>query len=81
MLADQDQEGRLEGLFRVGQVAENVLANAQHHRSMAQHEHFKGGLRRRVTLAGKPIEELPVGKTTSGPGFEQRLDVAVRRDR
>ena len=60
-LPRQDQERRLEGVFGVLPVAEDVLADAQDHRPVAGHQRLEG---RRIAGGEKP-KTVPSGNCLS----------------
>ena len=57
-LADEHQERRLEGIFRIGPVQQNTLANAENHRSMAADEQLECPI---VAVGDESLEQLGVG--------------------
>ena len=71
-LLDQDEEGRLKGVFDVVRVDQQTPANPQDHRPMALDQGSKrllGG----VTRSGrKPLQELPVGQLAGRSDCQQR---------
>jgi hypothetical protein len=43
-LANEDEEGGLEGVFRVGGAGQDAAADAPHHRAVAHQQRLEGGL-------------------------------------
>src|SRR5262249_29761147 len=56
-LAGEDEEGGLEGFFRVMRVLQNTPADAKHQPLVTPDQQFKG---RRVALAGEALQEFRV---------------------
>src|SRR5262249_45751598 len=58
-LADEDEEGGLEGVFGIVVVAEDTAAHAPHHRSMPMHQGCKSRL---VTAADVVRQQFLIGQ-------------------
>src|SRR5262249_14625625 len=56
----QDQECRLEGILGGVWVAEDLMADPQHHRAMPTHQRLEGDLPERVAAGREPGQELAV---------------------
>jgi hypothetical protein len=72
-LLDEDQEGRLKRVFRVGRVAQDTPTDPQNHRSMPRHQHLEGGT---VARPQEPVEQLVVRKPRDRPLDEEPIEVA-----
>ena len=72
-LAGQDEEGGLEGVLRVVEVAQYAPADAQHHRRVPPHQRREGRL---VTVTGEAIQQERVGQVVRGPAAADGADVA-----
>jgi hypothetical protein len=60
-LAGQDEEDGLEGVLGMLRVAQDLAADAQHHRTVPAHQRRERGLAGRVAPAGGvPLQELAV---------------------
>ena|GEM_PF-6825245 len=56
-LPDKDQEGRLECVLGIRLVPQDTFADAEHHGSVAVHEHFERGL---VAAGDKSIQQFAI---------------------
>src|SRR5262249_42342100 len=63
-LADEDQEGGLEGVLGVVVIAEDPAAHGPDHRAMPAHQ---GGQRRLVPAAEVVLQQLPIGQARPTP--------------
>ncbi len=80
-LARQDEEDGLEGVLGVVSVAQELPANAQHHRAMAGYERGEGGLADGIAAGDESIEELAVGQPGDRAAIEQRAELPDHRRR
>ena len=74
-LADQDQEGCLEGIFGGSVVPDHGLARTKDHRPVPLDQRREGGL---ITPVEKPLEELAIGESRDRPLDEQAIDLTYR---
>ena len=74
-LADQDQEGGLEGVLGVVRVAEDAPADAQDHRPVPLDQGREGQLGRLAAPGREPLEELAVGQSRRRSGRQQRAEL------
>ena len=58
-LADEDEEGGLEGVLGVVVVAEDAAADAPDHRAVPPHQGFQG---RWLSAADEALQQLPIGQ-------------------
>ena len=71
----QDQKHGLEGVLGMLHVAQELAADAQHHRPVPAHQGGEGGLAGRLAPAGgEPLQELPVGEPGHRAALEERLE-------
>ncbi len=66
-LADQYEEGALEGVLGVGRVTQDAAAHAEHHRAVPSHQGNEGRL---VPPGEELAQELPVGLVRAALGAE-----------
>ncbi len=74
-LADQDQEGRLEGIMGIVRLVQNQLTDAKHHGAVSLDngcERQLGGL---PGAAREPLHQLGISKPSECPDFEQCMEV------
>jgi hypothetical protein len=76
--ANQDQEGRLEGVLGVVVVARGRPAGAQHHRAVPAHQHFEGTFRLTPTRDELP-QQMAVGQSGEGLTAECAPEVPEER--
>ena len=62
-LAGQHEEDGLEGVLGVVVVAQELSADAQHHRPVPRHERGERRIPGRVAAGGEPLHQLPVGQS------------------
>ena len=58
-LADEDKEGGLEGVLGVGGIAQDTLADAQHHAAVSLQQRRK---RRLISIQREALQQLPVAE-------------------
>ncbi len=66
-LADQDEEGRLKGIFRLVLIANDGQADAPDHRLVPLDKRRKGQLGHLVRIGRESFQELAVGQVSDGP--------------
>ena len=66
-LADQDEEGGLEGIFRLMLVAYDGQADAPDHRLVPLDQRREGQLGHLVRIGRESFQELAVGQVPDGP--------------
>ena len=83
-LADEDEEGGLEGVLGVMGVAQDATADAQHHRPMPAHECLERIL---ILPANESFQQLAVGAPVrvcpveDGPkALDESAQLAFRHD-
>jgi hypothetical protein len=69
------EEGCLEGVLGEVVIAEELSADAQHHRTVPCHERGEGGLGSVIAAAVEPLEELAVGEPRERPAIEERTEL------
>ena len=74
-LANEDKEGRLEGIVRIVFVAEDVLTGTQDHRPMPLHQGVERTLRRWAVARLEALEQLPVGQFRESSAVKQGSEV------
>ena len=57
-------------------VAEELPADAQHHRPVARHQRGEGGLAGVIAAGREPLEELAVGEPGDRAALEERPETA-----
>ena len=71
--AGQHEEDGLEGVLGMMAVAQELLADAQHHRPVASHQGGEGRLGGEGVAAGdEPLDELAVGEPGHRAALEER---------
>ena len=60
-------------------VAQELPADAQHHRPVPGHQRGEGGLAGGVAPRGEPLEELPVGEPRHRAALEERPELPDHR--
>jgi hypothetical protein len=82
---DQDEESGLERILGIVWIGEDMLANAQDHRSMALDQCRERQFRGLSAPGPKPLQELTVRQLPDRPqiknGSDLSLDGALRSDR
>ncbi len=71
-LAGQDEEGGLEDVLGVVEVAEEAAADAQHQPPVALHQRREGRL---VAAGGEALQQLPVAQCGQARGRQQPAQV------
>ncbi len=75
-LARQDEEDGLEGVLGEMAIAQELAADAEHHRAMPGHQGGEGGL---VAAVVEPLDELAVGEPDERAIVEERAELAGDR--
>ena len=75
-LADEDEEGGLEGVGGGVGVVEGAAADAPDHRAVPLNQGGERRLGRAIAAGREPLQQLAVGETAGRPEAEERLDVA-----
>src|SRR5262249_50228251 len=71
-LADEDEEGGLEGVFGISLVGQHAAADAEHHFPVAAHQTLERVL---IALSNERLQELPVARLGVVP-VEQAAQIA-----
>ena len=80
-LPRQDEEGGLEGVLGMMVIAQELPADAQHHRPVSGHDGGEGGLVGRLAARGEPLEQLAVGEPGDRAALEERAELPGQRCR
>ncbi len=62
-------------------IAQELPADAQHHRPVSRHDRGEGGLIDRLALGGEPLEQLAVGEPGGTSALEERPELPGQRRR
>ena len=74
-LADQDQEGRLEGVLGLVIVAQHAAAGAKDHRPVPLHQCPESHFGRLAGGGCKPFQQLSVRQPRGDPHVEKRAEM------
>ncbi len=78
----QDEEGGLEGVLGIMAIAQELAADAQHHRPVSGHQRRESGLGPQgPAAADEPLDELAVREPGDRAAGEERLDLPDHRRR
>ena len=75
--AGQDEKRGLERILRVMRIAQDVAADAEHHRPMPRDQGGERQLGRLAAPGGKSLQELAVRQAGHRAGVEQGVKVTV----